>query len=379
MSTSIHVRPIGTAAERKRFIQFQWRVYQGNPYWVPPLLSEREMFLDPQRNPFYQHADVQLFVAERDGEIVGTIAALVNHRHNEFHQERTGFFGFFEVLNDYSIAEALFATARDWVKERGMDTLRGPASFSTNEEVGLLLNHYDRRPGILTTYNPPYYVDFVERFGFRKAMDLLLYYMDVTMLGPNQEFPEKLLRVVELARKRSDLTIRKANLKRFHEEVERIKKVYNSAWARNWGFVPLTDAEIDYIAEGLRQFVDPDLIVMVEKDGEPVGISLALPDIHQVLWHIRDGRLFPTGWLKFLWYRRQIDTARFWALGVLEPYRARGVDALLYYETAKAALPKGYKHAEMGWVLENNDKMNQVARSLGARLYKTFRLYDLPL
>ena len=379
MASQIRVRPINTPKERKQFIKFQWKVYDGNPYWAPPLLSEREMFLDPIRNPFHEHAEVQLFVAEQDGEIVGTIAALINRRHNEFHQERIGFFGFFEVLQDYSIAEALLSTARDWVRERGMDTLRGPASFSTNEEAGLLLNHYEKRPVILTVYNPPYYVDFVEQFGFQKTMDLLLYYMDVSMLKSAGEFPEKLVRVAELVRQRSGLTVRKADMKCFRQEVEQLKKVYNAAWVNNWGFVPLTDAEIDYMAEGLKQFVDPDLILIVEKEGEPVGISLVLPDIHQVLWHIRDGKLFPIGWLKFLWYRRKVDTMRFWALGVLEPYRMRGIDALLYYETGKAALPKGYKHAEMGWVLEDNDKMNQIAISLGAQPYKTFRIYDLPL
>lgn len=379
MGSQIRVRPINTAAERKRFIKFQWQVYQGYPNWAPPLMSEREMFLDPDRSPFHQHAEVQLFVAEQGGESVGTIAAFINRRHNEFQQERTGFFGFFEVVEDYVVAEALLTTAHDWVRERGMDTLRGPANFSTNEELGLLLNHYDERPGILTVYNPPYYVDYVERFGFRKVMDLILYRMDITMLGPDGEFPEKLTRVVELVRQRSGLTVRKADMKHFREEVERVKIVYNSAWAKNWGFVPLTDAEIDYMAEGMKQIVDPDLVLIVEKEGEPVGVSLALPDIQQVLWHIRDGKLFPTGWAKFLWYRRRVDTLRFWAVGVLEPYRMRGIDALLYYETGKAALPKGYKFAEMGWVLENNDKMNQIALSLGAQPYKTFRLYDLPL
>lgn len=379
MSADIRILPVNTPKERNRFIRSWWHIYANDPYWVPPLISEREAFLDPARNPFYQHADVALFMAERAGQPVGTIAAFINHRHNEFHQEKTGFFGFFETVPDYQVAEALLSTARDWVKARGMERLRGPANFSTNEECGLLVDGFDSPPVILMTYNPRYYVDFIERFGMVKAMDIWAYHMDVSMLGPNREFPPRLEKLAQRVKERGHVIVRKVNFKRFNEEVARIKVVYNSAWSRNWGFVPMTDAEIDHLAEGLRQIVDPDLVFIAEVKGQPAGFSLTLPDMHQVLYHIRDGRLFPTGWLKFLWYRRKINRIRIFALGMLEPYRGTGGDILLYYETAKAALAKGYTQAEMGWILECNDLMNRVVVNLGGKRYKTYRFYEMPV
>lgn len=377
MAADLTIRPINTPKERKEFIRSWWRIYANDPYWVPPLISEREAFLDPKRNPFYEHADVALFMAERNNQPVGTIAAFINHRHNEYHEEKTGFFGFFETVQDYSVAEGLLNTARDWVKARGMERLRGPANYSTNEECGLLVDGFDSPPVILMTYNPRYYVDFIERYGMVKAMDIFAYHVNKSLLGPNGEFPPRLVKLVERVKERGHVTVRKIDRKHFDQEVERIKVLYNAAWSRNWGFVPMTDAEIDHLAEGLKQIADFDIVFIAEANGEPIGFSLTLPDMHEVLYHIRDGRLFPTGWLKFLWYRRKITRVRIFALGVLEKYRGTGGDILLYYETAKAALKKGYSQAEMGWVLECNDLMNRVVISLGGRKYKTYRFYEM--
>jgi GNAT superfamily N-acetyltransferase len=369
-----------TPAERRAFVTFPWRVYRNDPYWVPPLISERMTFFDPRRNPFYQHAEVALFMARRDGEPVGTIAALINHQHNAFHNEQVGFFGAFEVLPDREAAHALLATARDWVRERGMTALRGPATFSTNEECGLLIEGFDDPPRILMAYNPPYYRDFIERFGFQKAMDLYAYELTVEVL----DWSEKLVRVVEKLKSRAKFRVRPGNIRRFREELDRIKKVYNSAWERNWGFVPLTDAEIEHMAAQLIRFVDPDLVFIAEVDDEPIGFSLTLPDLNQALRKAYPRPGVPEWWtlIKLLYYwkvRRVVDTIRVLAMGVVESWRAQGVSALFYYETAKAALPKGYRRAEMSWILENNLMMNRDIRTMGGRLYKIYRMYELPL
>jgi GNAT superfamily N-acetyltransferase len=369
-----------TPAERRAFVTFPWRVYRNDPYWVPPLISERMTFFDPRRNPFYQHAEVALFMARRDGEPVGTIAALINHQHNAFHNEQVGFFGAFEVLPDREAAHALLGTARDWVRERGMTALRGPATFSTNEECGLLIEGFDDPPRILMAYNPPYYRDFIERFGFQKAMDLYAYELTVEVL----DWSEKLVRVVEKLKSRAKFRVRPGNIRRFREELDRIKKVYNSAWERNWGFVPLTDAEIEHMAAQLIRFVDPDLVFIAEVDDEPIGFSLTLPDLNQALRKAYPRPGVPEWWtlIKLLYYwkvRRVVDTIRVLAMGVVESWRAQGVSALFYYETAKAALPKGYRRAEMSWILENNLMMNRDIRTMGGRLYKIYRMYELPL
>ncbi|MCS6963573.1 hypothetical protein [Thermoflexus sp.] len=369
-----------TPAERRAFVTFPWRVYRGDPHWVPPLISERMAFFDPQRNPFHQHAEVALFMARRDGEPVGTIAALVNHRHNDFHNEQVGFFGAFEVLPDREAAHALLSTARDWVRARGMTALRGPATFSTNEECGLLIEGFNDPPRILMPYNPPYYRDFIEGFGFQKAMDLYAYELTVDVF----DWPEKLVRVAEKLKGRARFRVRRADIRRFREELDRIKKVYNSAWERNWGFVPLTDAEIEHMAAQLIQFVDPDLVFIAEVDEEPIGFSLTLPDLNQALRKAYPRPGVPEWWtlLKLLYYwkgRRVVDTIRVLAMGVIENWRMHGVSALFYYETAKTALPKGYRRAEMSWVLENNLMMNRDIQAMGGRIYKIYRIYELPL
>jgi GNAT superfamily N-acetyltransferase len=369
-----------TPAERRAFVTFPWRVYRNDPYWVPPLISERMTFFDPRRNPFYQHAEVALFMARRDGEPVGTIAALINHQHNAFHNEQVGFFGAFEVLPDREATHALLGTARDWVRERGMTALRGPATFSTNEECGLLIEGFDDPPRILMTYNPPYYQEFIQSFGFQKAMDLYAYRLTVEVL----DWSEKLVRVVEKLKSRAKFRVRPGDIRRFREELNRIKKVYNSAWERNWGFVPLTDAEIERMAAQLIRFMDPDLVLIAEVDDEPIGFSLALPDLNQALRKAYPRPGVPEWWtlIRLLYYwkvRRVVDTIRVLAMGVLEGWRAQGVSALFYYETAKAALPKGYRHAEMSWVLENNLMMNRDIQAIGGRLCKIYRIYELLL
>jgi len=378
------IQPVSAPEERLAFIHFQWQVYRDDPYWVPPLISERIVFLDQERHPFYQHADVQLFMAYRDGRPVGTIAALVNHAHNEFHDEQVGFFGLFEVLKDQEAANALLETACAWVRDKGMKAIRGPANYSTNEEIGLLVDGWDGPPVVMMTYNPRYYVDFIESAGFYKAMDLLAYYLDLTQFGPHGEnLPPKFLRVTQKVRERGGFTTRKINMRCFNEEVNLFKGIYNSAWEKNWGFVPMTDAEIDHMAAGLKQILDPDILRFAEKDGQPIGAMVPLPDLNQALIRAYPRPGVPEWWtmVKLLWYwkvRRCVTTMRAFAGGVLEPYRGRGVEALMLADLAMDALPR-YKQCEISWVLENNIMMRRTAEVFGAKVYRTYRIYEKTL
>lgn len=372
-----------TPRERMTFLTLPWKVYRNDPYWVPPLITERRDFIDEHKNPFFEHAEADYFIAWRGDEPVGTIAAFVNHGHNAFHNENIGFFGFFEVMPDREAAEALLETAAGWAHERGLTALRGPAQFSTNDECGLLVDGFDSPPMVLMTYNPRYYVDFIESAGFTKAMDLYAYYIDTSMLGRRvEELPPKLVRIVNMLQERSEVKVRPVDMRRFDEEIERVKKVYNRAWERNWGFVPMTDAEIDQLARNLKPLIDPDIVFIAEVGDEPVGVSISLPNLNQPLLRAHPGphpATVPLTLLRFLWYRRHIDAIRVFALGVIEGYRGHGIDALFYYHTAQAAYPKGYRWAEMSWILENNLMMNRGLQSLGGRIYKTYRFYEKKL
>jgi GNAT superfamily N-acetyltransferase len=301
--------------------------------------------------------------------------------HNQIHGEKIGMFGFFETVNDYAVAEGLFSCARDWVREQGMAALRGPLSFSQNHECGLLIDGFDGPPVVMMTYNPRYYIDFCERFGFAKAMDLYAYVGDLAQFdGDPSQLPSKLVRVTEKVKKRAGITTRPADMRNYHDEIERAERVYNLAWEKNWGFVPMTDAEIEKTAIDLKQIIDPDLAVIAEIGGQPVGVSVAIPDANQVLKHL-NGRLFPFGWLKALWYARKINRARLMILGVVQEYRGRGIEALLLFETLKAAVENGYQSIEMSWVLEDNDMMHRIVlntgQPYGAHVYRTYRIYQM--
>jgi GNAT superfamily N-acetyltransferase len=367
-----------TKQDLNKFIMFPFELYRNDPYWVPPLIRERKVFVDRSKNPFFKHAEAEFFLAEQDGAVVGTIAAVINHAHNRVHEDKIGFWGMFEVIDDYSTAEMLFAAARDWVKARGMDTIRGPMNLSVNDECGLLVDGFDSAPVVMMTYNPRYYEGFVERFGFGKTMDLFAYALDFKQYVDGKPFPEKLVRVADKARKRAGVTFRKANLKEFDAEIKRAGQVYNAAWARNWGAIPMTEEEFYHLANGLKLFLDADLIYFVEKDGKPVGLSLTLPDLNQPLLHM-GGRLFPLGWAKMLYYSRRISAIRVLIMGVLPEFRSLGLDSALYAETARAAIGKGITLCEMSWILESNTMMRRIIEGLGGAIYKTYRVYDLAL
>jgi GNAT superfamily N-acetyltransferase len=380
---NVHVEQVQTRRDVEDFIRFPFTLYRGDPNWAPPLLSQRRQFLDPKHNPFFDHADVALWLARRNGQVVGTISSHVDHLHNKIHEEKIGMLGFFETIDDYAVAEALFSTARDWVRAQGMVALRGPLSFSQNDECGLLIDGFDGPPMVMMPYNPRYYIEFYERFGLAKAMDLYAYVADLTQFGggPNK-LPAKLVRVTEKVQKRAGITMRAVDMKAYDEEIQRTKAVYNRAWEKNWGFVPMTDAEFDRLAADLKQALDPHLAIVAEVEGEPVGVSVAVPDVNQVLKHL-NGRLFPIGWIKALWYARKVNQARLMIMGVVENYRGRGIESLLMFESLKAAIENGYQAIEMSWILENNDMMNRIVLNLGeaygAYVYRTYRIYQMPV
>jgi hypothetical protein len=370
---SVFVQPVLNKKDWNAFVKFPYHHYKKDPNWVPPLLMDQKVLLNPQKHPFYEHAKTQLFLAMKEGRVTGRIAAIVDDKHNEFQEERTGFFGFFETTEDYEIAEKLLSSARLWVKEHGMKTFRGPVNPSQNEDCGLLIDAFDSPPVLMMTYNPPYYIDFIERFGLKKAMDLYAYYID-DKSGP----PEKLVRVAEAVRERENLTVRPINMKDFDNEAKKVWTIYNKAWSKNWGFVPMTEPEFNHLAKNLKQIVVPDIALMAEINEEPIGFSLSLPDLNKALIHT-NGRLLPFGLIKLLWFSRKIDTIRIIIMGVIHEYQKRGIDAIFYLDTWRNAVKKGYWRGEMSWILENNDMMNRAARMLGGRIYKTYRMYEMQL
>jgi GNAT superfamily N-acetyltransferase len=376
------IQRVTSESDLKAFIHFPWKVYQGDRYWVPPLLSERHYFLDPQRNPFFQHARAEYFLARRGAEVVGTVGAFTNDLYNQIHASNDGFFGFFEVLDDREAAEALLTTAEDWARAAGHTNLIGPAQFSTNDELGLLIDGFDDPPRILMTYNPPRYRGYLEQAGYQKAMDLWAYALQMTDF--KDRVPEKLKRVVEKVKQRGKWRIRRMEMKHFDREVELVKKVYNRSWEKNWGFVRMTDPEFDKLAENLRQFLDPDLAVLVECDGEVAGFGLSLPDLNEPLLKAYPRPDTPEWWTmaRLAWHwkvRGGMKWLRVFALGVLPEFRGTGVDAMMYLETAKSAIPKGYQMAEMSWILEDNLMMNRAIQFLGGKVYKTYRMFQKPL
>ena len=358
------------------FIRFEWKINRNDPNWVPHLLMERKEFLDPKINPFFEHSEVAYFMAYKNGESAGRIAAVVNHAHNSFHEDAVGFFGLFECINDQEVADALIAQAKKFVASKGMTSLRGPVNLSTNDECGLLIDGLNQPAQIMMTYNPEYYIMLLEKSGLKKAKDLFAYYVDVPA-----EVPERLRRGVDIIMKRNEFTIRTIQVKDFKNEVQRIKKIYNAAWERNWGFVPMTDKEFDHLGVQMKQILDPKFLFIAEHKGEPIGFSLTIPNLNEALIKIRDGRLLPFGLPKLLWHTRkgQLKSVRVITLGVTPQHRNSGIDIVFYYKSFEEAIRQKLTWAEMSWILEDNIPMNRALERMGAVVYKTYRLYEMPV
>ncbi|MGA7160108.1 MAG: hypothetical protein WBZ48_03845 [Bacteroidota bacterium] len=368
---NVSILPVRSKSDEKRFIRFLWDIYANDPLWVPPLMMDRKKLIDKKKNPFYAHSDMELFLAERNGKVVGRIGAIVNHNHNKEHNENIGFFGFYESVNDQVVANALFDAAKKYLQAKGVTAIRGPANPSVNDEYGLLVEGFDRSPVVLMTYNPPYYGTLFEKYGFKKLKDLYAYLLD-----QNTVYSERFVRFNEIVKQREGLTFRSVDMKHFKEEVDRIKVMYNKAWSKNWGAVPMTDAEFDALAADLKPVVVPDLIIIAEAKGQPIGFALSLPDINVPLKYNKNGGLL-TGLFHLYTKKKLVDLVRIIVLGVIPEQQRTGAAGVLFYETAVRAKKLGYRYGEASWVLEDNIMMNRAAEMMNGNRYKTYRIYEL--
>jgi GNAT superfamily N-acetyltransferase len=364
------VRPVRTSADTKKFIDFFYALYNNDPNFVPPLRMDREKLIDKKKNPFYKHSLMELFLAERDGKVIGRIGAIVNDNHNKEHNDKVGFFGFFECVNEQEVANALFDEAKKYLKSKGMDAMRGPANPSVNDEYGLLVDGFDKPPVVLMTYNPKYYESLILNYGLKKEKDLYAYILDQDTV-----YTDKFVRANEIVKQRNSLTFRAINMKDFKNEVRRIKEVYNAAWHYNWGAVAMTDEEFDALAEDLKMVVEPELVLIAESKGKMVGFGLSLPDINIRLKDNKNGGLLG-GLLRLLVFKKKIDLVRIIVLGVIPEYQKTGAAGVLFYETAVRAKKLGYQYGEASWILEDNLMMNRAAEAMQGKRYKTYRIYQ---
>ena len=375
--SNIEISEVSSRQERNAFIEFPWRIYINDPAWVPPLIIERKAFLDRKRHPFYRHGDAALFLARKNREIVGRIMASDDPNYNALHQSNVGRFGLFECIDNRDVAAALFERAENWLRERGRTEIMGPIDYSTNYVCALLIDGFQFPPTILTAHNPPYYKDLIESCGFTKAKDWYAWWF-----SDPEKAAARLRPLGERFRKRLAVTIRAGNLKNIREESRRLRQIYNQAWKNNWGFVPFTESEIEFMTHELSQLIIPDFTLIAEVGDEPAGFILCVPDINVALRHI-NGRLttfgFPIGLLKLLYYKSRIRTARLIALGVIEKYRRAGIAEMLVLRIVEDAMIKHGFTGELSLTLEDNFMINRFLEAIGARRYKTYRIFKRTL
>jgi len=368
----IEIKEAISKKDIKSFIDFAHELYKDDPLYVPELyMAQKEMF-DKKKYPFYEYGQVKSFLAYANGKIVGRISAIDNPRYNDYHKCNVGFFGFFDAINDQEVANALLNKAADFAKINGNKELIGPTNFTTNETAGLLVQGYEQSNQIMMTYNASYYADLIEAYGLTKEMDLYAYFI------PTLEASDKSIRLSNVLEKRlagHGITIRNINTKDWNNEVERIKKLYNSAWDKNWGFVPFTDREFQHLAEGLKLLVDSDFAYMAEDNGIPVGFSVSLPNINEITKGFKKGRLFPFNIIKLLLNKKKVTTVRIASAGVIESHRKKGIEAIFFAKNIQEARKRKLKGGEASWVLESNKMMIASAEKLNGKHYKTYRLY----
>jgi len=367
---AVRITKVESRRDRLRFLKFPWEIYGNDPNWVPPLLMDMKEKLDPRRHPFFEHGEADLFLAEKDGRLTGRIAAILDRGHNDYHHEKTAFFGLYESENDLETAAALLATAAAWGKERGMDTFRGPVNLSMNDECAFLLEGFDSPPVFMMPYNPPYYNELMERCGLAKAKDLY-----ASLVRREHESADKVRLLADKVQKEMKITVRRADKTRMLDETRAIAAIYNDGWSKNWGFVPWTEAEMAHMVKRLVQFADLDFVLFAEHEGRPVGFAFALPNYNEVLIKM-NGRVLPWGWWHFLRGRKRIRSARALVFGVLQDYFHTGVSYLLYTEFEAALKAKGCEWAEVSWLLEDNEAINRFNATIGAKIYKKYRIFE---
>ena len=368
---NISVKKVSTKSELNNFIKFPWKIYKGNKYWVPPLLMEQKVLLDKKKNPFFKAADAEYFLAYKNDEIVGRIAAIKNDIHLKYHNDESGQFGFFESIDDQKVANALFDTAKSWMKEKGLKYMKGPANPSSNDIYGMLIEGFDDSPRLLMPYNPEYYIKLCENYGMRKGKDLYAW----KLVNERLMESEKLRRGQELVRKRYDLKISQLDMKNFAKELDKFKYVYNKAWAPNWGFVPMTGEQIDAMAKDMKPLAEPSLVLFGEIEGKLVGAALVMLD-YNFIFKQMNGRLFPFNFIKLFTQKKKIKWARILTLGIIPEYQKKGLDTIFYWEIVNRAAEIGIRLGEASWVLEDNDMMNRGLELMNAQRYKTYRIWE---
>ncbi len=359
-----------------RFLQVPYGIYRSDPLWVAPILDDlKKVFTDA--NPLFEHAEMKLWVAVREGKDVGRIAGILDRAHNEFHNEETAFFGFFESVDDRGVSRALFETVTAWARARRMTRILGPMNPTTNDECGLLVDGFDSSPVLMMTYNPRYYVSLYEDSGLAKAKDLLAFRIEI------RDKPlERLTRLAAgFARRQPGLRIRPIRRKTLKEDLTKVKEVYNAAWEDNWGFVPMTDGDIDFMAARLKPLLAEDLVLLAETEREPVAFMMSLPDYNEAMKPLRGKLLTPKlfGFLAYLLGWKKPKMMRLITLGIKRAYRNRGIDAVMFAESLKACLRAGYRECEVSWILEDNFMVQRPIRLFDGKVYKTYRIYEKPV
>ena len=370
---TVEVRPVRSRGDLKRFIRLPWRIYRNEPLWVPPLVYERKRFLDRSENPFFTHGEAEYFLAWRGDEVVGRITAQIDHDFNDFHKNEWGMFGFFESEDDQEVADALLDAAADWLRERGRDRMVGPMDFTMNDESGIVIEGHDLPPMIKQPYHPFYYQGLVETAGLTKAQDLFMWNLEVR---DREQVHPIIWQMAEKLEPEHGITVRHLRKKDLDAELDRFLEIYNVAWSKNWGFVPIRREEMAHTAKEMKPILDEDWMMAAETaDGETVGIALTVVDINQVLKRM-NGRVLPLGWLKFLVYKPRIDRVRVGFLGVKPEYQHTGIAAAMYDEHYRQAARKPQDGGEMGWILESNEAMNRGMQAMGGRIVKRYRVYE---
>lgn len=378
MNTAIRIVAVTDKKGLKTFVDLPWSIYNSkdHPQWVPPLkLSVYEM-LDTKKNPFYKRADIQLFLAEKDGKAVGRIAAIENRAHNEFHNEKIGFYGFFEAFEDQAVANALFDAAAEWLKKRGLTAMRGPMNPSTNHECGLLVRGQSQHPTIMTTWNPKYYETLHDNAGLKGVKDLVAYALATSKAV---SLPEKVIKYAEKVKTDSKITFRDFDVKNFDRDVDICFDIYNSAWEKNWGFFPMSYEEFKHMAKEMKMVLDPNFAYIAEVEGKAAGFMLALPDFNHIFKRIPNGKLLPFGIFKLLIGKRMLRSVRILTLGVKPEFRGGGIFAAFTHESFQRAQRRNLLGGEASWILEDNVEMNKPWQDMGAPLYRRWRIYERAL
>ena len=376
MSRSVSVSAVDSIRDRKRFVDFQYDLYRGNPHWIPPLRRDVYKALNPRKNAFFEHGDIRLFLAkDASGRIVGRIAGIINGMHLQKYDDSNGFFGFFETVDDYEVARALLDAVRDWLRLTGLKGVRGPTNPTMNDTAGLLVDGFDREPSVLMPYNASFYEDFLERYGFKRAMTMWAYYIHKKYVDTG-----KLRRGAEIVKKRNPgLKLRNIDMGRFAEESKAILHIYNDAWSRNWGHVPMTETEFAQLAKEMKQIIDPRIVYVLEDNGRPVAFSISIPNINQLLKRVNDGRLVPLGLPKMLAYANfgGLYEVRTPLMGILREYQGRGLDAILNLAIIEEGPIHGYDASEMSWVLDSNKVLRNALESFGAVVDKEYAMMEM--